>query len=31
MKRFALLTGFLALAGPLAVAQTSTWVPDKST
>jgi polyisoprenoid-binding protein YceI len=29
MKRFALLTGFVALAAPLALAQTSTWVPDK--
>jgi polyisoprenoid-binding protein YceI len=30
MKRFALLSGILALASPLAVAQTSTWVPDKA-
>jgi polyisoprenoid-binding protein YceI len=30
MKRLALLTGFLTLAGPLALAQTSTWVPDKA-
>ncbi|MGA7110706.1 MAG: YceI family protein [Terracidiphilus sp.] len=30
MKRFALFTGLLALAGPLAVAQTSTWVPDRA-
>ncbi len=29
MKRLALLTGICALAAPLAVAQTSTWVPDK--
>ena len=29
MKRFALLTGFVALTAPLALAQTSTWVPDK--
>ncbi len=29
MKRFVLLTGFVALAAPLALAQTSTWVPDK--
>jgi polyisoprenoid-binding protein YceI len=30
MKRSVLLSGILALAGPLAVAQTSTWVPDKA-
>ena len=30
MKRLALLTGIFALAAPLAVAQTSTWVPDKA-
>src|ERR1700734_1937676 len=30
MKRLAILTGILSLAGPLAVAQTSTWVPDKA-
>ncbi len=30
MKRLALLTGFLTLAGSLALAQTSTWVPDKA-
>ncbi len=30
MKRLALLTGILSLAGPLAMAQTSTWVPDKA-
>jgi polyisoprenoid-binding protein YceI len=30
MKRFALFTGILVLAAPLAVAQTSTWVPDKA-
>jgi polyisoprenoid-binding protein YceI len=30
MKRLALLTGILTLAGPLALAQTSTWVPDKA-
>jgi polyisoprenoid-binding protein YceI len=30
MKRLALLTGVLALAAPLATAQTSTWVPDKA-
>lgn len=28
MKRFVLLTGFLALAVPLAIAQTSTWAID---
>ncbi len=28
MKRFAILTGVLALSGQLALAQTSTWVPD---
>ncbi len=28
MKRFALLTGILAIAAPLAVAQTSTWAID---
>jgi len=30
MKRLALLTGILTLAAPLALAQTSTWVPDKA-
>ncbi len=30
MKRLAILTGILALAGPWALAQTSTWVPDKA-
>jgi polyisoprenoid-binding protein YceI len=30
MKRFAILTGLLALSGQLALAQTSTWVPDKA-
>jgi len=30
MKRFAILTGILALSGPWAIAQTSTWVPDKA-
>lgn len=30
MKRLALSFGILALAVPLAVAQTSTWVPDKA-
>src|ERR1035438_9263625 len=30
MKRLALLTVILTLAGPLALAQTSTWVPDKA-
>lgn len=30
MKRLAALTGILALAAPLALAQTSTWVPDKA-
>jgi polyisoprenoid-binding protein YceI len=30
MKRLAILTGILSLAGPLALAQTSTWVPDKA-
>ncbi|MFZ0743056.1 MAG: YceI family protein [Terracidiphilus sp.] len=29
MKRLAALTSILALAAPLALAQTSTWVPDK--
>ena len=29
MKRFVFLTGLLALTAPLALAQTSTWVPDK--
>ncbi|MGA8731081.1 MAG: YceI family protein [Terracidiphilus sp.] len=29
IKRIALLTGVVALAAPLALAQTSTWVPDK--
>jgi polyisoprenoid-binding protein YceI len=30
MKRLTLLSGILAIAAPLAVAQTSTWVPDKA-
>ena len=30
MKRLALSLGILALGAPLAVAQTSTWVPDKA-
>jgi polyisoprenoid-binding protein YceI len=30
MKRSALLSGILALAAPLAIAQTSTWAPDKA-
>jgi polyisoprenoid-binding protein YceI len=30
VRRFALLLGTLALAAPLALAQTSTWVPDKA-
>jgi polyisoprenoid-binding protein YceI len=30
MKRLAILTGILVLAGPWALAQTSTWVPDKA-
>lgn len=30
MKRSALLVGILGLAAPLAMAQTSTWVPDKA-
>ncbi len=30
MKRLALLSGVLALAAPLAFAQTSTWAPDKA-
>src|SRR5579872_7234498 len=30
MKRFTILTGLLALSGQLALAQTSTWVPDKA-
>ena len=30
MKRLALLSGVLALAVPMALAQTSTWVPDKA-
>jgi polyisoprenoid-binding protein YceI len=30
MKRLVLLTGILSLAGPLALAQTSTWAPDKA-
>ena len=30
MKRLALLTGILTIAAPLALAQTSTWVPDKA-
>jgi polyisoprenoid-binding protein YceI len=30
MKRFAFLSGLLALAAPLALAQTSNWIPDKA-
>src|ERR1700740_847481 len=30
MKQLAVFSGILALAAPLAVAQTSTWVPDKA-
>jgi polyisoprenoid-binding protein YceI len=30
MKRLAVLPGLLALVAPLAMAQTSTWVPDKA-
>lgn len=30
MKKFSLLAGVLSLAAPLAMAQTSTWVPDKN-
>jgi polyisoprenoid-binding protein YceI len=30
MKRWSLVTGILALAAPLALAETSTWVPDKA-
>src|ERR1700761_9553521 len=30
MKRLAILTTILSLAGPLALAQTSTWTPDKA-
>ncbi|HET7103778.1 MAG TPA: YceI family protein [Terracidiphilus sp.] len=30
MKRFALVSGLLALVAPLALAQTSTWIPDKA-
>lgn len=30
MKRWTLVTGILALAAPLALAETSTWVPDKA-
>lgn len=30
MRRFAFAVGILALAAPLALAQTSTWVPDKA-
>ena len=30
MKKFYVLAGVLSLAAPLAVAQTSTWVPDKA-
>src|SRR5579863_4679806 len=30
MKRFAMMLGILATAVPMAVAQTSTWVPDKA-
>lgn len=30
MKKLSLLAGVLSLAAPLAIAQTSTWVPDKN-
>src|SRR3954449_9009007 len=30
MKKFSLLAGLLSLAAPLAISQTSTWVPDKA-
>src|ERR1700761_7625033 len=30
MKRLTILTAILSLAGPLALAQTSTWTPDKA-
>jgi polyisoprenoid-binding protein YceI len=30
MKKFSLLAGLFSLAAPLAIAQTSTWVPDKA-
>ena len=30
MKKYSLLAGVLSLAAPLALAQTSTWVPDKA-
>jgi polyisoprenoid-binding protein YceI len=30
MKKFPLLAGMLSLAAPLAIAQTTTWVPDKN-
>src|SRR3954451_21775195 len=30
MKKFFLLAGLLSLAVPMAMAQTSTWVPDKA-
>jgi len=30
MKKFSLLAGVLSLVAPLALAQTSTWVPDKA-
>jgi len=30
MKKYLLLAGLLSLAAPLALAQTSTWVPDKA-
>src|SRR6266567_3793935 len=30
MKKYLLLAGLLSLATPLAIAQTSTWVPDKN-
>jgi polyisoprenoid-binding protein YceI len=30
MKKFSLMAGVLSLAAPLAIAQTSTWVPDKA-
>jgi len=30
MKKFSLLAGLLSLAAPLAIAQTTTWAPDKN-
>ena len=30
MKKFSLLAGVMSLAAPLAIAQTSTWIPDKN-